>query len=78
MATTGNCTPFPATSYVKDVCHNRDTSDWDAFVIHLDGQEVYLGSRAHSWDAETLCDQYIYDLMLRQPPLDLLTADEVV
>jgi hypothetical protein len=67
MATTAHCTPFPATSYVKDIRRNGDTRDWDAFVIHSDGEEVYLGSRELSWDAEALCDQYVYDLVISQP-----------
>jgi hypothetical protein len=69
MATTRDCTTSPATHSIKDVRRNPETHDWDAYVI-VDSEEIYLGSRHSSWDAEALCDTYVYELLLRLPALD--------
>jgi hypothetical protein len=58
-------------SYVKDVRRNPETRDWDAYIV-IDGVEEYLGSRGRSWEAESLCDQYVYAQMDRQP---IVTAE---
>lgn len=51
--------------YIKDVRRNKANRDWDAFVV-INGEECYLGSRDRSWDAEQLCDAYVYDQLARQ------------
>jgi hypothetical protein len=56
------------TQYIKDVRRNRETRDWDAYVI-LNDKEEYLGSRQFHFDAETLCDRYVYEQLMRQPAL---------
>lgn len=48
--------------YVKDVRRNRETREWDAFVT-IDGNEEYIGSRRTSQEAESLVDQYVYELL---------------
>jgi hypothetical protein len=55
------------TGFVKDVRRNRETRDFDAYVICPDQEEIYLGSRARSWDAEQLCDEYTYAQLQHQP-----------
>lgn len=52
--------------YIKDVRRNAATRDWDAYVI-ADGAEVYLGSRQYQWDAETLCNEYVYRQLMHEP-----------
>ncbi len=56
----------PITSYVKDVRRNRETWAWDAYVV-IDNAAIYLGSRQYSWDAESLCDEYVYAQFQQQP-----------
>lgn len=57
----------PAPLPTKDVRRNRDTKDFDAYLIFSDGTEAYLGSRARSWDAEELCNQALFEIIKRQP-----------
>jgi hypothetical protein len=54
------------TQFVKDVRYNRENRDWDAFVVYA-GNEEYIGSRRLFFDAETLCDEYVHDQLMRQP-----------
>jgi hypothetical protein len=62
--------PHSITAYTKDVRRNSETHDFDAYVICPDHTEIYLGSRDSSWDAEALCDTYVYEQLLRLPALD--------
>lgn len=55
---------------------NPETREWDAFVIHPDGTEIYLGRRVGSWDAEQLCDEYV-DAQLQQQPLVVAETGEL-
>lgn len=64
--------------YIKDVRRNRETRDWDAYVtIVATDEKIYLGSRERSWDAERLCDDYVYN-QLNYPPIvsPVLTPEE--
>jgi len=49
----------------KDVRFNG--SDYDAFIIHPDGREQYLGSRQWSWDAYALCDEWMLKELQQRP-----------
>jgi hypothetical protein len=52
--------------YVKDVCLDRETRDWDAYVI-IGSRREYIGSRQTQMEAEELCDEHVYELLMRQP-----------
>lgn len=51
--------------YTKDTRRNRDTKDWDAYVV-VAGKAEYLGSRRTQGAAEILCDQYVSELLRQQ------------
>ena len=48
--------------YVKEVRRNRETRDWDAYVT-IGSVRQYIGSRRSPQEAESLCDQYVYELL---------------
>lgn len=67
MATTPKSTTG-SVDYVKDVRRNRESRDWDAYVtIAATNEQIYLGSRDRSWDAERLCDDYVSAQLTHQP-----------
>jgi hypothetical protein len=56
------------TQFVKEVRRDTETRDWSAYIV-IDDEEIYLGSRQFHFDAETLCDRYVYEQLMRQPAL---------
>lgn len=47
---------------IKDIRRNKAEKTWDAYVTWLDtGLTVYVGSEDRHFDAERLCDSYVYD-----------------
>lgn len=60
MATTLNSnTTFPT----KQIRFDRQSRDFAATVIFADGTKNYVGSRATAFEAEQLCDEYVYRLL---------------
>ena len=49
----------------KDV--RRNGSEHDAYIIHPDGREQYLGSRPWSWEAYALCDDWMWRELQQRP-----------
>jgi ATP-dependent protease HslVU (ClpYQ) peptidase subunit len=54
------------TQFVKEVRRDSETRDWNAYIV-INDEEIYLGSRQYRFDAETLCDEYVHDQLMRQP-----------
>lgn len=65
----------PAPLPTKDVRRNRETRDFDAYLIHADGTDQYLGSRNTKPEAEELCDQTVYDLLMTRPVVEPIEAE---
>lgn len=70
MSTTTQFTTSPV-DFIKDVRRNKENRDWDAFIkIIATGEEIYIGSGDRSWDAEKLCDEYVFNQLVRSLPVE--------